>query len=39
MQNGGFEQLNAIDVDMKFAEENEFIPMPNVKEYGMFTLK
>ena len=33
MQNG-FEQLRAIDVDMKFAEEDEVIPMPNVKEYG-----
>lgn len=35
MQNG-FEKLRSIDVDMKFALEEEAMPMPNLKEYGKF---
>uniref|UniRef100_A0A915CR44 Nucleoside phosphorylase domain-containing protein n=1 Tax=Ditylenchus dipsaci TaxID=166011 RepID=A0A915CR44_9BILA len=34
MQKPDFQQLEAIDVDMKFAQANEAIPMPDVKEYA-----
>lgn len=31
----GFGELKTIDVDMKFAAQDEAIPQPDAKEYGM----
>lgn len=34
LMQGGFSELRAIDLDMKFADDDEAIPMPDVKEYA-----